>query len=34
MPVETDVAAKAIVAASIEDGGPYGPSKKISKIIT
>ena len=34
MPVEKDVAAKAIVAASIEDGGPYGPSKKISKIIT
>lgn len=34
MPVEKDAVAKAIVAASIEDGGPYGPSKKISKIIT
>lgn len=34
MPAEMDVAASAIAAASIEDGGPYGPSKKISKIIT
>lgn len=32
MPVETDVAAKAIVAASIEDGGPYGPPKKYLKL--